>query len=44
VPVVDEQGALVGILSIDDAIGALADEIAQIASLVSHQAQREVER
>jgi CBS domain-containing protein len=43
-PVVDEEGALVGILSIDDAIAALAEEIDQIASLVSHQARREAER
>ncbi|HSQ66120.1 MAG TPA: CBS domain-containing protein [Polyangiaceae bacterium] len=44
VPVVDDKGALVGILSIDDAIAALADEFAQVASLVSHQAQREAQR
>jgi CBS domain-containing protein len=44
VPVVDERGALVGVLSIDDAVAALADEIGQVAALVSHQAQREAER
>jgi len=44
VPVVDEKGTLVGILSIDDAIAALSDEIAEVAALVSHQAQREAQQ
>lgn len=40
-PVVDELGALSGVLSIDDVIAALADELAEVAALVSRQAHRE---
>lgn len=43
VPVIDDKGVLVGILSLDDAIAALSEEIAQVAALVTHQAQREAE-
>lgn len=41
-PVVDARGDLVGILSIDDVIPALSDEIAEVAALVSRQPQREI--
>jgi predicted transcriptional regulator len=43
-PVVDERGALSGVLSIDDVIAALADELAEVAALVSRQARRESAR
>jgi CBS domain-containing protein len=41
VPVIDAEGSLAGILSLDDVIPALADEVAEIAALVSRQAHRE---
>lgn len=41
VPVVDAGGVLTGVLSVDDVIPALSDEIAEVAALVSRQAQRE---
>lgn len=44
VPVVDERGALEGIVSIDDVIGAISDALADAASLVSNQRRRESER
>jgi CBS domain-containing protein len=44
VPVVDEQGVITGVLSIDDVIAALAGEIAEVARLVSVQALREATR
>jgi len=44
VPVVDGRGALVGVLSVDDVVPALADEIAEVAALVSRQPRREPER
>lgn len=44
VPVIDGDGTLTGVLSIDDVISALSDEIAEVASLVSRQASREPER
>jgi CBS domain-containing protein len=44
VPVVDDTGGLTGILSIDDVIAALSDEIAEVAALVSRQASRESDR
>jgi CBS domain-containing protein len=40
-PVVDARGALIGILTADDVISALSDEIAEVASLVSQQSRRE---
>jgi CBS domain-containing protein len=42
VPIVDHEGTLSGVLSIDDVIPALSDEIADVAALVSQQAQREL--
>jgi CBS domain-containing protein len=44
VPVVDETGGLSGVLSIDDVIAALSDEIAEVAALVSRQPSRESDR
>jgi CBS domain-containing protein len=44
VPVVDGEGALAGVLSIDDVVPALSKEIAEVAALVSGQAGREPER
>lgn len=41
VPVVDARGDLTGILSVDDALPALSDEIAEVAALVSRQSKRE---
>ena len=41
VPVVDARGELVGILSVDDLIGALHAELEQLAKLVAHQHQHE---
>ena len=43
-PVVDAEGSLTGVLSVDDVIPALSDEMADLAALVSGQAAREPER
>jgi CBS domain-containing protein len=40
-PVVDASGALVGILTLDDLLGLLAEEMMELAKLVSHERQRE---
>ena len=40
-PVVDGAGALVGILTLDDLLGLLAEEMTELAKLVSHERQRE---
>lgn len=44
VPVVDGEGALSGLLSIDDVLPAISNEVAEVAFLVSRQARRELER
>jgi CBS domain-containing protein len=41
VPVVNDEGALVGIVSVDDLIQLLADELSDLAKLVSRQQHRE---
>jgi Mg/Co/Ni transporter MgtE len=43
-PVVDAEGSLTGVLSVDDVIPALSEEMADLAALVSRQAEREPER
>jgi CBS domain-containing protein len=40
-PVVDASGALVGIVSSDDIVAAIADELAELARLISGQPGRE---
>lgn len=40
-PVVDATGALVGIVSSDDIVAAIADELADLARLISSQPRRE---
>lgn len=40
-PVVDHEGGLVGILTLDDLLGLLAEELTELAKLVSHERQRE---
>jgi predicted transcriptional regulator len=40
-PVVDSSGALVGILTLDDLLSLLAEEMTELAKLVSHERQRE---
>jgi predicted transcriptional regulator len=41
-PVVGSAGELVGILTMDDVLGLLAEEISELVKLVSHERQREV--
>jgi len=41
VPVVDASGSLVGILSMDDVLVVLADELARLSQLAAHQARSE---
>jgi predicted transcriptional regulator len=43
-PVVDPRGYLAGVLSVDDVIAALADELSEVAALVSRQARHEAQR
>lgn len=40
-PVVDGTGGLVGILTLDDLLGLLAEEMTELAKLVSRERQRE---
>lgn len=40
-PVVDVDGGLVGILTLDDLLGLLAEEMTELAKVVSHERQRE---
>ena len=40
-PVVDGAGGLVGILTMDDLLSLLAEEMTELAKLVSHERQRE---
>lgn len=40
-PVVDAGGGLIGILTLDDLLGLLAEEMSELAKLVSHERQRE---
>jgi CBS domain-containing protein len=42
-PVVNSEGALVGIVSADDIVELLAEELSQLAKLVSRQQKREAE-
>ena len=41
-PVVDENGALVGILTLDDLLELLSEELLAIAKLVNYQQQKEM--
>ncbi|MBZ5674962.1 MAG: CBS domain-containing protein [Acidobacteriia bacterium] len=43
VPVVDGQGVLVGIVSVDDFVELLAEELSQLAKLVAREQKLEVE-
>ena len=40
-PVVDEHGALVGIVTLDDLLALLAEELDALAKLVTHEQQKE---
>jgi CBS domain-containing protein len=40
-PVVDNSGGLAGILTLDDVLSLLAEEMTELAKLVSHERQRE---
>lgn len=40
-PVVDRDGGLVGILTLDDLLSLLAEEMTELAKLVSHERHRE---
>jgi CBS domain-containing protein len=40
-PVVDREGGLVGIITLDDMLSLLAEEMTELAKLVSHERQRE---
>jgi CBS domain-containing protein len=40
-PVVDERGGLQGIVTLDDVIELLADELAQVAKVLAHEQTRE---
>lgn len=44
VPVVDQQGALVGIVAVDDLIELLADELEKVSKLISREQAREAQR
>jgi CBS domain-containing protein len=40
-PIVDREGVLVGILTLDDLLSLLAEEMTELAKLVTHERQRE---
>jgi CBS domain-containing protein len=40
-PVVDREGGLIGIITLDDLLSLLAEEMTELAKLVSHERQRE---
>lgn len=42
IPVVDAEGSLLGIVTLDDLLGLLAEELMELAKLVSREQQREV--
>lgn len=44
VPVVNRDGLLVGIVSVDDLVELLAEELSELAKLVSKEQKREAER
>lgn len=44
VPVVDAAGALEGLVSLDDVLAGLSDELAEVAALASRQREREPAR
>jgi CBS domain-containing protein len=44
IPVVDEQGALVGIVAFDDILEFLSRELSELAALVGRERRREAER
>ena len=41
-PVVDPQGALTGIISVDDLVGLLAEELSAVSKLISREQKQEV--
>lgn len=41
VPVVDEHGALIGIVALDDLLSLLAEELSELATLVSREQKKE---
>jgi len=43
-PVVDQQGALVGIIAVDDLIELLAEELSKLPKLISREQAQEAER
>lgn len=43
VPVVDEHGALIGIVTLDDLLALLAEELSELAILVSREQKKEKE-
>ena len=43
-PIVDENGALIGILTLDDLLELLAEELLAISKLTSYQRQKETRR
>ncbi len=43
-PIVDENGALVGILALDDVLELLSEELLAITKLVTHQREKETRR
>ena len=42
-PVVDSEGALAGIVSVDDLVELLVDELSELAKLISREQKREAE-
>ncbi|MDH5512957.1 MAG: CBS domain-containing protein [Gammaproteobacteria bacterium] len=43
-PVIDDDGALAGILTIDDLIGLFSEQLADLARLIAYEQKREKER
>lgn len=43
VPVVDEHGALIGIVALDDLLSLLAEELSELSTLVSREQKKEMD-
>jgi CBS domain-containing protein len=43
-PIVDKEGGLVGIVTVDDLVRLLSEELSDLSSVISHEQAREREK